>query len=179
MWKSSADDPVREGGTPAERPERVPKSGSSKLATLGPSLLIQGSLSGEEDLLIEGRVEGEISLRKHSVTVGPKGRIQADIYSKSISVEGEVAGNLFGEDQVVIRSTGKVRGNITSPRVSLEDGSRFKGAIDMKVPAVKGDGPQVPPSDSPPSTKSGGRAAEAGRTEETAKSPGQTARAGG
>jgi cytoskeletal protein CcmA (bactofilin family) len=179
MWKSSSDDPVREGSPAAARPERVSKSSSSKLATLGPSLLIQGSLSGEEDLLIEGRVEGEISLRKHSVTVGPKGRIQADIYSKSISVEGEVAGNLFGEDQVVIRSTGKVRGNITSPRVSLEDGSRFKGAIDMNVPAVKGDSAQSSPPASSPSTKSGGEAAEAGRAGESGKSSGQMARANG
>ena len=107
---------------------------NARVATLGPSLVIRGTLSGQEDLLIEGKVEGEISLRKHSVTVGPKGRVKADIFSKSICVEGEVAGNLFGEDQVTIRRSGKVRGNVTSPRVSLEDGSKFKGAIDMKSP---------------------------------------------
>jgi cytoskeletal protein CcmA (bactofilin family) len=104
------------------------------VASLGPSLVIRGTLSGQEDLVIEGQVEGEISLRKHSVTVGQKGRVKADIFSKSICVEGEVHGNLFGEDQVTIRKSGKVRGNVTSPRVSLEDGSKFKGAIDMNPP---------------------------------------------
>jgi cytoskeletal protein CcmA (bactofilin family) len=84
--------------------------------------------------VIEGQVEGEISLRKHSVTVGQKGRVKADIFSKSICIEGEVQGNLFGEDQVTIRQSGKVRGNVTSPRVTLEDGSKFKGAIDMNPP---------------------------------------------
>jgi len=88
-------------------------------------------LSGEEDLLIEGRVEGKIDLPRHSVTVGKSGRIKADVYGKTITVEGEVEGNLFGEEQLVLRQSSTVRGNITAPRVSLEDGANFKGSIDM------------------------------------------------
>jgi len=108
-----------------------------RVARLGPSLVIKGSLSGEEDLVVEGRVDGEISLRKNRVTIGENGRVKADVYSKSICVEGEVDGNLFGEDEVVIRRSGKVRGNVTAPRVTLENGAKFKGSIDMQPGSSK------------------------------------------
>jgi len=98
---------------------------------IGPTITIKGDLSGEEDLLIEGRVEGKIDLPRHSVTVGKSGRIKADVFGKMITVEGEVEGNLFGEEQLVLRQSSTVRGNITAPRVSLEDGANFKGSIDM------------------------------------------------
>jgi len=98
---------------------------------IGPTITVKGDLSGEEDLLIEGRVEGKIDLPRHSVTVGKSGHIKADVYGKVITVEGEVEGNLFGEEQLVLRQSSTVRGNITAPRVSLEDGANFKGSIDM------------------------------------------------
>ncbi len=114
-----------------------PRSSSSRLATLGPSITINGKLSGDEDLLIEGHVEGEITLKQNSVTVGRSGVVKADVYGKTICVEGEVHGNLFGDDQVVIRKSGKVFGNLTAPRVTLEDGAKFRGAIDMEPKAAK------------------------------------------
>lgn len=98
---------------------------------IGPTICIKGDLSGQEDLLIEGRVEGKIELRQHNVTVGKNGHVKADIYGKTITIEGEVQGNLYGEEQLVLKQTSTVRGNITAPRVSLEDGSNFKGSIDM------------------------------------------------
>ena len=98
---------------------------------IGPTITIKGDLSGEEDLLIEGRVEGKIELPRHSITIGKSGRIKADVYAKMITVEGEVEGNLFGEEQLVLRQSSTVRGNITAPRVSLDDGANFKGSIDM------------------------------------------------
>ena len=106
---------------------------------IGPTILIKGDLSGEEDLLIEGRVEGKIELKKHNVTVGKNGRIKADVYGKVISIEGEVHGNLYGEDQLVLRPSSTVRGNVVAPRVILEDGANFKGSIDMspKEPGQK------------------------------------------
>jgi cytoskeletal protein CcmA (bactofilin family) len=106
---------------------------------IGPTIAIKGDLSGEEDLLIEGHVEGKIDLRRHAITVGKSGRVKADVYGKAITVEGEVEGNLFGEEQIVLRQSSTVRGNITAPRVSLEDGANFKGSIDMspkEKPAV-------------------------------------------
>ena len=88
-------------------------------------------MSGEEDLLIEGKLEGKIECRNHSVTIGKSGRIKGDIYGKIITVEGNVEGNLFGDEQLSVRQSGTVRGNITAPRVALEDGANFKGSIDM------------------------------------------------
>ena len=100
-------------------------------AIIGPSITIRGELHGEEDLMIQGRVEGKIDLKKNNITIGKNGRIKADIYGKVISIEGEVHGNLFGEEKIVLRQSGVVRGNMTSPRVNLEDGAQFKGSIDM------------------------------------------------
>lgn len=100
-------------------------------ATIGSSIFIKGDVSGDEDLIIQGRIEGKVELRQHNVTVGKSGRVKADITGKVISVEGEVQGNLVADDKIVIRQSGSVRGNIIAPRVSLEDGSKFKGSIDM------------------------------------------------
>jgi cytoskeletal protein CcmA (bactofilin family) len=74
-------------------------------------------------------------MKAHRVTVGDKGRIKADVRAKSIHVAGEVEGNLFGDDEVVLRESGRLLGNITAPRVTLEDGSKFKGSIDMEPTA--------------------------------------------
>ncbi len=129
VWNKSPEPPTGPEMPPSE-PDRSARS--SRLATLGPSIFLKGDLSGEEDLLIEGRLEGKITLPKHSVTVGSGGKVKADIHSKSICVEGDVRGNLFGSEEVVIRKTGRVRGNATAPRVTLENGAKFRGSIDMQ-----------------------------------------------
>ncbi len=100
-------------------------------AIIGSSITVKGEIAGDEDLMVQGQVEGRIELRQHNVTVGKNGRVKADIFGKIISIEGEVRGNVFGEEKIVIRSTGVLHGNITAPRVTLEDGSKFKGSIDM------------------------------------------------
>ena len=120
---------------------------------IGSTILIKGELSGDEDLLIEGRVEGKIELSKHNVTIGKNGRVKADVYGGVITIEGEVHGNLFGEDQLVLRQSSIVRGNIVAPRVILEDGADFKGSIDMspKASGQKEATPFAPPpSPDPP-----------------------------
>jgi len=114
--------------TPPPRPAPQP----DRPAVLGPSISIKGTLSGQEDFLIEGRVQGEVSFKQHAVTVGKRGRVDADLYCKQIFVEGEVQGNLYGQELVVIRKSGKVQGNATAPRVSIEDGAQFHGAVDMQ-----------------------------------------------
>ncbi len=100
-------------------------------AVIGPSIFIKGDLMGEEDLIIQGRIEGKVDFKQHKVTIAKNGRVKADVYGKLVTVEGEVEGKLFGQDQIVVRSCGTVRGNISSPRVLIEDGARFKGSIDM------------------------------------------------
>ena len=114
--------------TAAPEPPRRP----SERATIGPSIYIKGDLAGEEDLVIEGRVEGRVDLKQHNVTIGKNGRVRADVFGRVVNVEGEVDGNVFAQEQAVLRQSGAVRGNITAPRVTLEDGSRFKGSIDME-----------------------------------------------
>jgi cytoskeletal protein CcmA (bactofilin family) len=86
-------------------------------AAIGSSIQIKGDLSGEEDLLVEGRVEGKINLKKNTVTIGKSGRVKA---------------NLYGEKEIIIRASGNVEGNLVAPRVTLENGSQFKGSIDME-----------------------------------------------
>jgi len=106
-------------------------SPAKERALIGPSIEIKGNLSGGEDLQVEGRVEGKIELAQYSITIGTKGRIKADIKGRNIVVIGEVEGNLYGSEQIVLRQSSKVTGNLVAPRVSLEDGANFKGSIDM------------------------------------------------
>lgn len=151
MWKKS--EPVEPRSQPAAAPQaqsslaqRNTSSQSKERAMIGPTVSIKGNLTSEEDLLMEGRLEGKIEIRQHSITVGKKGQIKADIYGKVITVEGLVEGNLYGEEQLILRQSGTVRGNIVAPRVVLEDGSNFKGNIDMspKEKAVAASAPDKP-----------------------------------
>lgn len=105
-------------------------------AVIGPSIHIDGTLTGEEDLLIEGHVTGTVQLQDHGLTIGAKGHVEADLYAYTVMVDGVVEGNLYGADRVAIRGSAKVRGNITAPRVSLDDGAWFRGAIEMDPEAV-------------------------------------------
>lgn len=105
------------------------------IATIGQSIFIKGEISGNEDLLIEGRAEGTINLGENQVTVSESGKVDAHINGRLIHVDGQVTGDLTGGEQVVIHRTGRVQGNITAPRVSLEDGARLKGLIDTDVDA--------------------------------------------
>lgn len=116
--------------TPATgAPARAVTSGQP--AVIGPSIRIDGDLQGEEDLIIEGEVHGTVNLRGNALTIGSKGQVKADVYAHSIRVEGHMEGDLFAAERAVITKTANVRGNITAPRVNLEDGARFRGAIEM------------------------------------------------
>ncbi len=137
MWKKTDQEPPQNDYTPTTTPSANPLK---ERATIGASILIQGDLKGEEDLLIQGRVEGRIELKKYNLTVGDKGRVKADINARIISVEGEVEGNLFAEEKIIVRKSGKVKGNLVAPRVGLEDGSTFKGSIDMDSSSRSGGG---------------------------------------
>ena len=101
-------------------------------AAIGPSISIVGELTGDEDLTILGKVEGTIQLPKHCVTIGRTAKVTADIRAKAVSVEGEVRGNLQAAEQILIRKTATMLGNLAAPRVGLEDGCRFKGSADME-----------------------------------------------
>jgi cytoskeletal protein CcmA (bactofilin family) len=139
MWKK--DDPNQAEpaapGSPRPKPPigpgPVPASKSGERATIGASIVIQGDVSGDEDLLVEGRIEGTIDLQKNHITVGTEGKLKAEIHGRSVTIEGEIEGNVRAEEQIVLRPTAIVKGNIVSPRVTLEDGANFKGGIEMDV----------------------------------------------
>jgi len=114
---------------PEPPPQRAAESASR--AVIGASLELQGELSGNEDLLIEGRVQGRIQLAQHAVAVGAKGRVSATVHARVLSIEGEVDGNLVAEELIVLKKSARVRGDLVAPRVVIEDGARFKGTIDM------------------------------------------------
>ena len=99
-------------------------------SVLGPTLKFKGVLTADEDLLIQGRIEGSI---KHtsSLTIGESGHIKADVKAEYIAVEGHVNGDLIGSKSVKVRETAKITGNIVSPNVSLVEGAKFNGTIDM------------------------------------------------
>ncbi len=108
------------------------RAGARDVVNIGKSVLIKGELSGSEDLTIEGQVEGQIELKQHVLTVGPRGRIRAQIFAKVVVVLGEVVGNIKASDKVSIRDTGAVEGDIFAPRVAIAEGARFRGKIDMQ-----------------------------------------------
>jgi cytoskeletal protein CcmA (bactofilin family) len=119
MWKKAEPEEPHSQPAPAPMPQPSTMARTSvaqpkdQQAVIGATVVIKGDLTGEEDLLIEGRLEGKVESRRHKVTVGRNGRIKGDIYAKTITIEGTVEGNLYGEEQLV------------------EDGSNFKGSIDM------------------------------------------------
>jgi cytoskeletal protein CcmA (bactofilin family) len=100
-------------------------------ALIGASIKISGDISGQENLTIEGTVEGNIEFTTNEVSIGSAGRVDANITAKIVRVDGAVNGDINGHEKVVISRTGKVQGNIVAPRVTLEDGAQFKGRIDM------------------------------------------------
>jgi cytoskeletal protein CcmA (bactofilin family) len=153
MWKR--DDAVKPttpggaapGGSPAVGPPPVAEAAPTRTATatsdpmrgtekttvnIGKSIVIKGELNGSEDLTIEGQVEGKIELRQNVLTIGPNGRIKAQVFAKSVIILGEVTGNVTATEKVDIRDNGSVDGDIAAPRVAIAEGAHFRGSIDMQ-----------------------------------------------
>jgi cytoskeletal protein CcmA (bactofilin family) len=122
--------PTATASAGTERPARASGTASDR-AIIGRSITVRGDVTGDEDLMIQGRIEGSVQLGQHHVTVGPEGRVKANISGRSVTVEGEVVGDLHGDEQVALRPTARVEGDIVSPRVVLDDGASFRGSIDM------------------------------------------------
>jgi cytoskeletal protein CcmA (bactofilin family) len=108
---------------------------------IGKSVVIKGELNGSEDLTIEGQVEGKIELRQNVLTIGPNGKIKAQVFAKSVIILGEVIGNVTATEKVDIRDNGSVDGDIAAPRVAIAEGAHFRGSIDMQRAGAKGDKP--------------------------------------
>lgn len=104
-------------------------------AVIGPKITFKGELSGEEDLLILGRVEGNIDLKGNHLTIGSQGVIKANVIARTITVEGSVEGDIVASEHIAIKSASQVKGNLKAERVTLEDGAKFRGSIDMDMEA--------------------------------------------
>jgi len=118
-------------GAPSPRPE-TSHNLEKDIVNIGKSVVIKGELNGSEDLTIEGHVEGTIQLRDHVLTIGPNGRIKAQVFAKAVVVLGEMTGNVTASDKVDIRDNGSVDGDIVAPRVAIAEGAHFRGSVDMQ-----------------------------------------------
>lgn len=139
MWKR--DESVKPSSAPAPAPPMqqttAPPQPESRrterdVVNIGKSVVIKGELNGSEDLTIEGQVEGKIELKEHALTIGPNGKIKAQVFAKSVIVLGEVNGNVTASEKVDIRDGGSVDGDIVSPRVAIAEGAHFRGSVDMQ-----------------------------------------------
>lgn len=117
---------------PAPIPARPAENFRSEMAHIGKSVLIKGELSGSEDLYLDGEVEGSVELKQHSLTIGPHGRVRANIHAREILVHGKVDGNVTGDERVELKKSAVVMGDVATQRIMIEDGAYFKGAIDIQ-----------------------------------------------
>ena len=145
--------PTQTPPAPGGRTASVPPSTATQQpppagpAVIGAALLVNGELSGDEDVTVAGRFQGKISLPKNSLLVSKGGHVEADVSANAVQIEGRVAGDVHCADKVVITATGQMEGTIVAPRVILVDGGKFKGSIDMDPPAeTKKPAPQARPA---------------------------------
>lgn len=105
--------------------------GGNAMANIGKSITISGDLTGEEDLVIEGKVEGKVSLPTSQLTIGANGTVKAEIQAKAVVVVGRVSGDIRGTERVEIQATGHVDGDVTAPKLSVAEGAVLNGSIQM------------------------------------------------
>lgn len=128
--KSASQTPTQPAVSQTPVPSTNPTSARSS-TVIGPSVKVQGDIISDEDLVIEGQVDGTITCNAHTVTIGKNGKLKANVSAKDVKIDGSIEGNISGIERVLVTASGVVRGNIVAPRVILEDGARFKGSIDM------------------------------------------------
>ncbi len=136
IFQKSDDD----GGIDLTSPPRIDQPlpiRAKNVSVIGPTLEFKGELQADEDLVIEGQVDGTIAHHKKRLTIGKQGRVRADINANSVIVEGQLVGDIHGVEVVSLASGADVTGNIFCRRIVIEDGARFNGRIDM------GDQPKV------------------------------------
>ena len=138
------------------------------IAMIGPTIHIKGDVSGEESLMVQGRVEGTINLKQNNLIIGQDGKVNATIHANTVTIEGTVKGDVFGAERVIVKKTANVQGNISAPQVCMEEGAKFKGSMDMDhkpttSPASRNEAPSAsvvkfdaPAGNEKPSIKLGG-----------------------
>ncbi len=123
--------PAPRAAEPPRSPEVRQPEGAPRVSVLGPTLKFRGELSAQEDLIVQGSVEGSIT-HTQSLTVGTDGTMKGDIRARIIVIDGKVEGDLYATESVNIRATAKVKGNVFAPRVGISEGAFFQGQIEMQ-----------------------------------------------
>ena len=123
---SAVSSPLRIGEQPPVR--------SKNVSVIGPTLVFKGELSADEDLVIEGTIEGTIAHHKKNLTIGKKGRVTANIHASSVLVEGQLNGDIHSDGLVSLAKGASVNGDVYCTRLVMEDGARFSGKVDMAAP---------------------------------------------
>ena len=133
MFKRGQDNDSSAGASPLRIGEKPPIR-SKNVSVIGPTLVFKGELSADEDLVIEGTIEGTIAHHKKNLTIGKKGRVTADIHASSVLVEGELNGDIHSDGLVSLAGGAMVIGNVYCARIVMEEGARFNGKIEMAIP---------------------------------------------
>lgn len=113
-------------------PKLEPRDSQASHSWLGPSLYVKGEISGNEDLLIDGTVEGIVRLNEKKLMIGPAANVKADISAGEVLVSGNLKGNIFARGRIEVRNDGSVTGDLTTPQVFIEEGALFKGSIEIE-----------------------------------------------
>jgi cytoskeletal protein CcmA (bactofilin family) len=133
MFKRDQDNDGPKASSPLRIGQKQPIR-SKNVSVIGPTLVFKGELSADEDLVIEGTIEGTIAHHKKNLTIGDKGRVTANIHASSVLVEGELNGDIHSDGLVSLANGAAVNGNIYCTRLVMEDGARFNGKIEMVMP---------------------------------------------
>ena len=147
--EAKPSDGIDRSGPEVTRPSVRP--GDGEKAVIGKSIIIKGEVSGQEDLVVEGTIEGQIVLDNQHVTIGASGRVQAEVKARLVTIEGEVVGNIQARERVIITAKGSLTGDIQAARLKVEDGAYLKGTVSLTPrekektirlprPAQKGEG---------------------------------------
>ena len=132
LYRAAAEIEVDEESIPFVSNEG--RGSSPRLPTIiGPSLVIKGELASQEDIVVEGCIEGDVKLPDRSLRIARTGKVAAHVHARSILIEGEARGELNGEEQLLVRQTARIRGSLLAPIVEIEDGCRFTGCIDLEM----------------------------------------------
>jgi len=143
MWNKQQTQPEAPAAPPVQSPaspvvpfaapsaSRLGSPGARNSARIGAGLAIRGEIIGKEDLQIDGKVDGPISLHGHELTVGPTGQLNSEIHAGELIVFGKIVGDVHARGRVDIKKDGSIIGDISSARISIEDGAHFKGRIEI------------------------------------------------
>jgi cytoskeletal protein CcmA (bactofilin family) len=143
MWSKQQSQPETPAAPPVQSPaapvipfstpstSRLGNTSARSSARLGASLAIKGHITGSEDLQIDGKIDGPITLRGHQLTVGPTAQLNSEIHAGEVIVYGKVVGNVHARERVDVKTDGSIVGDISTARISIEDGAHFKGRIEI------------------------------------------------